>query len=122
MKVIANDENLNDHLTLMIREFGDLLGNPSVAQLMGEILNKQESHRTDNTLKVFQSCDANYFHHLLKFLKILCTFTISATLRLLKSFSLREKPPSVDLFIHRNIEIDLEKVINRFAKKRERSI
>lgn len=48
-KTISSDENLNDHLTFMIREFGDLLGNSSVTQLMGKILSyKQEAHKTNN--------------------------------------------------------------------------
>ncbi|KAJ8959574.1 hypothetical protein NQ314_006223 [Rhamnusium bicolor] len=117
---ISNDEVLINHLTTIIKEFGYFLGNPSVAQLMGEVqLYKQSSSyitKTNKALEALQNCDAHYFPNIYKHFKILCTFTISvataersfSTLRLLKTYlrsNMREDRLNglALLHIHRNI-------------------
>lgn len=71
---ISNYDSLKQVLSEIILEFGDLLGNPSLTQLIAEIqLYKQRMVNTKNGLEALQKCDKNYFPTVHQILKILCT-------------------------------------------------
>lgn len=129
-----NHDSLKQVLSDIILEFGGLLGHPSLMQLLGEIqLYKQRMVNTKNALEALQKCDKNYFPLVHQILKILCTLTISvataersfSSLRLIKSY-LRSTMTEdrlnglALLYVHRNIDLDIESVINRFANKKRR--
>lgn len=134
LKEITSDETLFNNLSSITREFGDLLGEPSVSQLMGEVqLYKQGTYSTNNALEALQNCDALYFPNIYNIFKILCTFTISvataersfSTLRLLKTYlrstMLEDRLNGLSLlYMHRNIDLDINEIINRFAYKKRR--
>lgn len=95
LKQISDSESLIKHLQIILGNFSELLGSPSMMQLMGEVeLYKKSSLNTDNAVEALKNCDRNYYPNVYNLLKLMCSLTVSvataersfSNLRILKSY------------------------------------
>lgn len=142
--VIPTNIKRNDPETLPLQvgeitqKFGQLLGNPSSTQLLGEIQLYYRSilknaADSDSAIEALDSVDSAYFPNVANILQILATLPVSvataersfSTLRLLKTY-LRSTMTQdrlnglALLYVYKNKAIDLHKIIDRFANKKRR--
>ncbi|KAJ8929874.1 hypothetical protein NQ314_017479 [Rhamnusium bicolor] len=140
--VLLTDYNsLKEKMTLICQQFSGLIENveSESAKLLGEVqihqktIDKNTSCQTETAIETLISIDQNFYPTITKYLKILVTLPISvataersfSSLRRVKSWMRsRMKQDRLEglalLHIHRDIDIEIERVIDRFAKESRR--
>lgn len=132
---------LKEKMTLICKQFSGLIENveSDSAKLLGEVqilqktMDKNTSWQTENAIETLINIDQNFYPTITKYLKILVTLPISvataersfSSLRRIKSWMRSSmKQDRLEglalLHIHRNIDIEIDRVIDRFAKESRR--
>ncbi|KAJ8929400.1 hypothetical protein NQ314_017914 [Rhamnusium bicolor] len=128
-------------MTLICQQFSGLIENVESenAKLLGEVqihqktIDKNTSCQTETAIETLISINQNFYPTITKYLKILVTLPISvataerssSSLKRVKSWMCsRMKQDRLErlalLHIHRDIDIEIERVIDRFAKESRR--
>lgn len=141
LMLLTDYNSLKEKMTLICQQFPGLIENveSESAKLLGEVqirqktLDKSTSCRTETAIETLISIDQNFYPTITKYLRILVTLPVSvataersfSSLRRIKSWMRsRMKQYCLDglalLHIHRDIDIEIERVIDRFAKESRR--
>lgn len=125
---------LSQKLSKIIEVFGSIIGKVSITQLAGEVqLFKLTNNTADCAIEALKYCNEEESPIIYKCLKILCSLPVSvataersfSTLRILKTY-LRSTIAQDRLnglalmYIYRNIELDVENIIDRFSKQKRK--